>query len=98
MVLFMDSRMINRRKYVTVTAIHYVNGMCCPQVIETEAGAFLLEDIKKVQRLSVKSETGADERYVVIINGKEKDLYRKGDMWFIIPEKEDFDIFGLTSD
>ena len=35
---------------------------------------------------------------IVKINGKEKDLYRKGDMWFIIPEKEDFDIFGLTSD
>lgn len=83
---------------MTVTAIHYVNGMCCPQVIETEAGAFLLEDIKKVQRLSERSEIGADERYIVKINGKEKSLYRKGDMWFIIPEKEDFDIFGLISD
>ncbi len=83
---------------MTVTAIHYVNGMCCPQVIETEAGAFLLEDIKKVQRLSERSEIGADERYIVKINGKEKNLYRKGDMWFIIPEKEDFDIFGLISD
>ena len=94
----MEPSLSDRRKYVTVTAIHYINGMCCPQVIETEAGAFLLEDIKKVQRLSVKSETGAEERYVVKIRGKEKNLYRRGDKWFIIPGKEDFEIFGLISD
>ena len=36
-----------RKQYVNVTAVHYINGLCCPQVIETEAGAYLLEDIKR---------------------------------------------------
>lgn len=93
----MDPYLSKRIKYVTVTAIHYINGLCCPQIIETEAGAFLLDDIKKVQKLSEKNATGADERYVVRIRGRDKDLYRKGDRWFIIPEKEDFGTFGLIS-
>ena len=94
----MDPYLQKRIKYVTVTAIHYINGLCCPQVIETEAGAFLLKEKKKVQQLSGKSELGADERYVVKIKGKEKDLYRKGDRWFIIPDNDDFIVFGLIAD
>jgi len=86
-----------RKKYVNVTAVHYINGLCCPQVIETEAGAYLLEDIKRVQRLSAKNETGADERYLVKVSGKERYLYREGDRWFIIPDKTDFEIFGMVS-
>lgn len=94
----MDPYLAKRIKYVTVTAIHYINGLCCPQVIETEAGAFMLDDIKKVQKLSPQNAAGADERYLIRIRGKDKNLYRRGDRWFIITEKDDFDMFGLTSD
>ncbi|MBQ8996264.1 MAG: hypothetical protein IJ091_10665 [Oscillospiraceae bacterium] len=92
----MDLRDPQRRKYVTVTAIHYINGLCCPQVLETEAGAFLLEDVKKIQKLSSKNEYGADERYLVKLNGQDRYLYREGDRWFIIPDKKDFEAFGLV--
>lgn len=87
-----------RPEYVTVTAMHYLSGVCCPQVIETVHGvAVLIEDVKKYQKLSGKDNDGAEERYLVKLKGKERYLYRKGQRWFIYPKKEDYRLFGATS-
>ncbi|MBP0968699.1 MAG: hypothetical protein J5744_00980 [Oscillospiraceae bacterium] len=83
--------------YVTVTALHYIGGACCPQVIALPSGpAVMIEDVKKVQKLSGKDNDGAEERYLVNLKGKERYLYRKGQRWFIYPQKEDQKLFGVV--
>ena len=62
-----DPLIAKRKQYVTVTAMHYVNGFTCPQILETEDGAFLIEHVKKVQKLSGRDGTGADERFLIIL-------------------------------
>ena len=91
-----DPLIAKRKQYVTVTAMHYVNGFTCPQILETEDGAFLIEHVKKVQKLSGRDGTGADERFLIILMDKEKYLYREGQRWFIIKEKDDYKIFGSS--
>jgi hypothetical protein len=89
---------IKKPIYVTVTAMHYMGGVCCPQVIELSTGAaVMIEDIKKVQKLSGKDNDGADERYLVNLKGKERYLYRRGQRWFIYPEKGDHSLFGIVN-
>ena len=86
---------IKKPVYVTVTAMHYMGGVCCPQVIELSTGAaVMIEDIKKVQKLSGKDNDGAEERYLINLKGKEKYLYRRGQRWYIYPQKGDLSIFG----
>ena len=81
--------------YVSVTAIHYITGVCCPQVLEFPEGkAIMIEDVKKVQKLSGKDNDGAEERYLINLKGKEKYLYRRGQRWYIYPQKGDLSIFG----
>lgn len=45
--------------------------------------------IEKVLHISSSSLSDSEElRYTVIIEGKEKYIYRKGDIWYVIPEKK----------
>ena len=75
-------------RYVTVTAIHYINGLCCPQIVGTDAGEFLVEEVLKRQELSGRGSTfGAQERYLVKLKGRERYLYRNGPAWFLIPQR-----------
>lgn len=86
-----------RIRYVTVTAMHYINGLCCPQVLETDGGAFLIEGVVQSQKLPGQDRNyGAQERFLVKIKGKERYLYRNGQMWFIIPQKDDQLLFGMV--
>lgn len=78
-------------RYVGVTAIHYINGLCLPQIVKTEKGSFLVEDVLRQQKLSGRENTfGAEERYLIRINGKERYLYRNGDAWFLIPQRNEW--------
>ncbi len=83
-----------RPRYVTVTAMHYINGMCMPQVVETEKGSFLVEGVAARQDLSSHARNyGATERYKIKIRNVSRYLYRKGERWFMFPQKSDTDIF-----
>ena len=45
--------------------------------------------IEKVLHISSSSLPDSEElRYTVIIEGKEKYIYKKGDIWYVIPEKK----------
>ena len=77
-------------RYVTVTAIHYINGLCFPQIVETDKGSFLVEEILRDQRLSGKENTfGAQERFLIKLRGQQRYLYRNGNMWFLIPQRNE---------
>jgi len=45
--------------------------------------------IDKVLHISSSSPSDPGElRYTVLIGGKEKYIYKKGDIWYVIPEKK----------
>ena len=86
-------------RYVTVTAMHYVSGTCLPQIVKTEKGSFLIEDVRERQALSDHDRNhGAQERFLVVIRNRQRYLYRAGNRWFMIPEKDDRWLFGTHTE
>ena len=91
--------MIERKKcYVTVTAMHFINGLCVPQIVETEKGIFMVENVKQIQPLSRNNDLGANDRTLVVLKGKERYLYRAGVRWFMVRTKENDDIIPRYAD
>ena len=45
-----------KKCYVTVTAMHYINGLNVPQLVETSKGRFMVEKIKNIQKLSPQND------------------------------------------
>lgn len=86
-------------RYVTVTALHYVSGACLPQVVKTGKGSFLIEDVRERKAIADRERyCGAQERFVVVIRNRQRYLYRDGNRWFMIPEKDDGLIFGTHTE
>ena len=84
--------MESKKCYVTVTALHYVNGVCLPQLVETEKGQFMVENVKKVHPLSPRNDLDAEDRTLVVLKGKDHYLYQKAGRWFMVRSKENEDI------
>ena len=86
-------------QYVTVTAMHYISGVCLPQIVQTDNGSFLIEDVRERQTLTDHERNyGAQERFLVIIRNRQKYLYRVGNRWFMIPERDDGLLFGTHTE
>ena len=85
--------MVEAKKcYVTVTAMHYINRVHVPQIVETEKGTFMVDRIKEILKMSEGNDLGADERTTVVLGGTDHYLYRKGNRWFMVRSKENRDI------
>ena len=73
------------KKYVSVHVTHYMDGRCYPTALQVDGEAFLIEDISEIQKVAAAQNLGAEERFIVIIHGKERPLFREGQKWFVIP-------------
>ena len=92
-------QMVEKKKcYVTVTAMHYINGLNVPQLVETSKGRFMVEKIKNIQKLSPQNDLKADERTLVVLNGEDHYLYRKGVRWFMVRNSENMNIVELIGE
>ena len=73
------------KKYVSVHVTHYNDGSCFPTALQVDGEAYLIEDISDIQKVEAEYNLGAEERFIVIIHGKERPLFREGKRWFVIP-------------
>ena len=73
------------KKYVGVSAIHRADGQCCPMVIDVDGTPYRIQDIREKKLLVPGDWLGAEEMYRIEIEGKERYLFREGQMWFVIP-------------
>lgn len=73
------------KKYIGAHVIHYPSGGCCPTVIEADGRPYIVQRIFRTGRLRPSENLGAEEYFLVEVNGRERVLLREGQRWFVVP-------------